>query len=112
MILRPICSRNAPELSGSGIQNVRWIRYSCPLAPNASARRFHRVLALLTQALDRLESAELKIFDQSIHSRWQDVAAEQSKCLGELGVPFFIDNGENENKLKILALLEDLIQGD
>jgi len=63
------------------------------------------------KVLNKLEAAELEAHDKEIYKRWQEAAEEQSRRLGELGVPYFSSvSGETEGKRKILALLEDLMQ--
>jgi hypothetical protein len=67
---------------------------------------------VLKKALDKLEAADLRAYDQEIHRSWQEMTIEQSKQLAELGVPYFSTEHEVDGKQKILSLLEDMIQDD
>jgi len=56
------------------------------------------------------EKGELKRFDESVLQKWGELGREQEDEMRRLGVPYFEgDDGEGENRVKMLAFLEDLI---
>jgi hypothetical protein len=55
------------------------------------------------------ERVELMEFDIDVVTKWRELECEQMKELEGIGVPFFGIEGEEENRVKILTFLEDLI---
>lgn len=55
------------------------------------------------------ETAELMEFDIEVVTKWRELECEQMKELEGMRVPFFGIEGEEENRVKILTFLEDLI---
>lgn len=55
------------------------------------------------------EMVELMRFDIEIVTKWRQLECEQMKEMEGKGVPYFGIEGEEENRGKILAFLEDLI---
>ena len=58
--------------------------------------------------------AELKSLDLNVVKKWNDLICMQMENLRELGIPYFAKDMESEqdNREKILALLEDLVSGE
>jgi hypothetical protein len=65
------------------------------------------------KSLREQEKAELKAFDEDVVKQWGELIAHQTTEMQELGVPYFgnIQEEDNENRVKMLAFLEDLISG-
>ena len=50
-------------------------------------------------------------FDKGVMGEWGELVREQNKEMEALGVPYFGVDGEEENRRKILAFLEDFVSG-
>jgi hypothetical protein len=69
---------------------------------------------MLMKLLKEQEQAELKSFDEDVVRQWSELIKEQTKEMRILGIPYFGETqqeGENENRKRMLAFLDDLISG-
>ena len=51
-------------------------------------------------------------FDTGVVKKWDELASEQRTEFKKLGIPYFEEDDDSENRRKMLAFLEDLIEGD
>jgi hypothetical protein len=64
---------------------------------------------LMKKILLEEERKELMAFDKDLILKWGEVVCEQGKEMERLGVPYFGSEGEEENREKMLAFLEDFV---
>jgi hypothetical protein len=72
------------------------------------------LMMLMMKSLKEQEQAELKSFDKDVVRQWSELIKEQTKEMQILGIPYFggtLQEGENENRERMLAFLDDLISG-
>lgn len=82
------------------------------LGSQYTSAEVHTLGSFANETLLEQERDELKIFDEGVIAKWGELVNEQTREMERLGVPYFSDGSEEENRTKILAFLEDLVPGE